>query len=758
MGGRPVRSLPLVVRSQSRDRQGAEDPADNLAAIRRLKRREITMRKSLPRALALVLLTACAVLSPSGVHYGTPALQQDKLRGALASQVTIRRDTYGVPHILAPTEEAAAFGQGYTVAEDHILELARLFLKARSEESAYLGEKFVESDFAVKELRMREGAEQGYIKMAPWVQKIFDGYAAGYDHYVEKHRTELPPWVQPVTGIDVLAHSRRVILMEFSMDLRQLMSLGRRASINDSKDPLEGLLGSNMWAIGKGRSASGKGILLGNPHLSWRGSHLFHEVHITVPGKINVSGTTLIGIPGIAIGFNENLGWSHTVNAHDSDDLYELTLDPKDNHRYLYDGHSLPMSKQELNIQVKTDAGLVTRTKEVFWSHYGPVLGWREGKAYAFKSANMDECRFVEQWSLMGKARNLTEFRQALDMQAIPMFNICYADKEGNVFYIFNGRFPERPEGYNWSGAVPGNTSATEWNHLLPESRLPYLVNPPGSYVQNCNSSPWYTNLHALLDRHNFPDYLTPNINDLRTQLSQEMLEGDFSITLDEVLRYKFNMKLLLADRVKADLLKLGRGRTVDGINLDEAENVLQAWDNTVARDSRGAMLFFTFWKLYRGKAHPVFETPWNETQPAATPHGIGDNETALKSLVAAVKEMKEKYGSLEVPWGEIHRLRRGTVDEPIGGLTGDYGAFRVIGYEELAGGKYVAGGGDSYVVAVEFTAPPTAYSIVAYSQTDDPKSPHFNDQSRLFAQEKWKRAWFTDEDIEKNLERSYHP
>src|SRR5262249_45956828 len=155
----------------------------------------------------------------------------------------------------------------------------------------------------------------------------------------------------------------------------------------------------------------------------------------------------------------------------------------------------------ELTIQVKTATGLETRKKPVAWSHHGPILKQHAGKLYAFKSANLEESRFVEQWNLMGKARNLQEFRQVLDMQALPMFNICYADQEGNVFYLFNGRFPDRPAGFNWAGVVPGNTSATEWNRILPQSRLPSLLNPPGGYVQNCNSAPWYTNLQAPLDR-----------------------------------------------------------------------------------------------------------------------------------------------------------------------------------------------------------------------------------------------------------------
>jgi acyl-homoserine-lactone acylase len=713
--------------------------------------------------LVVCLIGVAAAGFVPGAHGG------DKREEDLASQVTIRRDTFGIPHILAQSEEGAAFGQGYAAAEDHCFTMARLYLKARGEEAAYFGDKFAKADFLVKQLHMPQGAVEGYAKLAPWVQRIMDGFAGGYNRYVAQHRDKLPEWVKPVTGIDILAHGRRVVLMEFSMDLNQLEKVnGKMARLAPAGD-LDFARGSNMWAIGKERSASGKGLLLGNPHLTWSGSQIFYESHLTVPGKFNASGTTLIGGPGITIGFNENLGWSHTVNLHDTEDVYELNLDPNDRHAYIYDGASVPMRKEEISIQVKTATGLDTQKRDVYWSHYGPVMKWNGDKAYALKSANINEYRFPEQWNLMGKARNLDEFRKVLDMQALPMFNICYADKEGNCFYIFNGRFPARPAGYNWEGVIPGNSSASEWNHILPENRLPHLVNPPGGYVQNCNSAPWYTTMQKIIDRHKYPDDLTPNFNSMRTQLSLEMLEGDKSLTLDKLLKYKFNTKLLLADRVKPDVLKIIRGHTEEGVALDEAADILEAWDNTASRGSNGAVLFVTFWMKYGKAAKQPYAEVWDESRPSSTPSGIGEPETARKAMAEAVKELKEKMGTLSVAWGDVHRLRRGKIDVPMGGFIseyrdfrgyrfGDFGSFRVINYDKAPDGKFVAKQGDSYILAVEFTSPPTAYSICAYSQSDDPNSPHHTDQSVLFAAEKFKRAWFTEEDIKANLEREYHP
>src|SRR5215470_16989905 len=340
------------------------------------------MKKDLlTRFVVVILLSITTLLAFGDLRHSASSARPPSHEAELSSLVTIRRDKYGVPHILGQTEEAAAFGQGYATAEDHCLEMARLYLKARGEEAAYFGEAFAGLDMMTKRLHIYEVAREGYSKSPPWVQSILDGYAAGYDRYLEKHKQELPEWARPITGIDVLAHTRRVTIMEFTMDLGQLGQIGHSTRARaerdlDDQDNAAMAPGSNMWAIGKGRTAGGEGILLGNPHLAWAGSQIFHEVQLTVPGRINISGTTLIGTPGVAIGFNDSLGWSHTVNLHDSDDVYELTLDPQDPHRYMYDGMSLPMQKEELSIQVKTDTGLVTKNEDLYQSHYGPVLKW----------------------------------------------------------------------------------------------------------------------------------------------------------------------------------------------------------------------------------------------------------------------------------------------------------------------------------------------------------------------------------------------
>jgi acyl-homoserine-lactone acylase len=695
------------------------------------------MKKTLNRII-IAVLAACSI-------------DQVALAKDLSEQVVIRRDEFGVPHILAETEEAALYGYGYAQAEDHILTIARLMLQARSEEAAYFGQRYARSDFRIKQFRMYEGAKAGYAKTAPWFRRLLDGFASGYNRYIEKNRGELPEWVKPIDAVDVLAHGRRMYIMEFYMrDIGQVMG-----KVKDSRpEP-----GSNMWAIGKERSESGNALLLGNPHLPWTGGYTFHESHIRVPGKLNFHGAALVGFPTVAVGFNDTLGWSHTVNPNDPNDIYELTLDPKNPEAYLFDGNSRAMSKETVSVRIKTDDGMVTEEREHFMSHLGPVLAFGDGKAYAAKSASFDEYRFFEQWYLMTKAKTFDEFRNVLDMQALPMFNIGYADIEGNCFYLCNGRFPERPDGdYDWAGIVPGDTSAAIWNDILPVSELPSLLNPAGGYVQNSNSSPWYTNMGAVLDRNAYAAEVFPTMNSLRSQMGLEMLEGDDSLTLEEIKEYKYNEKLLLADRVKASLIDAVRGQRADGIKLDAAADVLESWDNTVSVESRGSTLFVEFWKRYFGKAKPAYATPWTEAKPISTPFGIGDPQAARDALAFAIKRVEKRYGAIDVAWGDVHRFQRGDVDVPIGGLTTEYGAFRVIQYRAGKDGKQIPAFGDSYVFAVEFTTPPTAYSVLSYSQSGNPKSKHFSDQTKLFASGEWKKVRFTEDDIAAHTEKSYRP
>ncbi|MGH9348425.1 MAG: penicillin acylase family protein [Vicinamibacterales bacterium] len=664
---------------------------------------------------------------------------------ALASRAVIRRDRYGVPHILAETEEAAAFAHGYVTAEDHGAALARLFLRARGKLASVFGEAFVQEDLEMRALGIREVASERITGLPPVMQAILAGYADGYNAFLATHQDEFPDWADPITGVDVLAHARAVLLGDFALNLEGWA---------DVKGPAAS---SNMWAIGRPLSQSGHGMLLANPHLPWDGSTVFHEVHVTVPGTINVSGATFIGIPVVTIGFNESLGWSHTVNRVDSDDLYELTLD-ETRTKYAYEGGWLPLTPRTVSVEVKNGAGVERRDHVLWSSHYGPVR-LRRGTTYALKSANLAAVEFLTQWNAMGKATSLETFADAVKMQQLPMFNIACADRAGNVWYVFNGRIPIRPAGYDWTGVVPGNTSKTEWFAVRPLGDLPQLWNPSSGYVQNANDAPWYTNLEQRIDPAPFAAYINGDGLGWRGQLSLRILSGERELTLDRLMRHKYNAEVPFADRSRRDLLELLGARGAQRTNTDwqEAARLLEAWNGRVDADSRGAAVFVAWWGIYAQlTAGKPFRTPWNRADALGTPAGLSDHDLAMDAFGRALATVKQRYGKLDVAWGETHRLRRGALDLPLGGMPN---ALRNVHYRLAPDGKFVAAAGDSYVLAVEFSeGSPRAYSVLPYSQSSNPRSPHFNDQASLYASQGFKPAWFSETDIAANLSQQYQP
>ena len=725
----------------------------------------------LSSAALLTLLALTAPLFPKPLHAGP----------SLAEQVTIRRDNFGVPHILADTEEAAAFGMGYAQAEDHAVEIARRFITARGEQAKFFGTG-AESDFRMKRYGNHEVARDRFHELSTLFQSMMNAYAAGFNLYVERNRKQLPDWIPAFTGVDVLAQGRAEV-MRFAFSEAMISGVqmkypadsqaGAISSTLKRSDVAEGygqdLMGSNMWALAGSRTTSGKTILLGNPHQPW--AALYWEAHITVPGKINFYGSTFVGRPVLTTGFNEYLGWSHTVNYPDLADIYVLTLDPKNPEAYIFDGKPMPLTKKEVAVEIKQPDGKIGTERRTYrYSHLGPVIHQTRDKAFAIKSAILDEFRYYEEWYALSKSKNLQEFIANLKSNHIPMFNIAYADVDGNIMYVWNGTVPKRlDDGTDYSAEVPAGTSKYVWKEMHRLEELPQLINPAGGYVQNCNDPPWWTSLRAPLDPRKYPSYIEPGHRLLlRSQMSLEMLEGQQKFSLEDVKRLKYQSRMMVADRVKPDLIKAIRAVENPSADLKRGLAIIEAWDNSVSRDSRGSVLFKKFWDAYAQENKTPYAIAWDVNNPAKTPRGLSDAKLAVRLFEEAVKWTKKTYGSEDVAWGEVHRLRLGETDLPVGGESGLYGVFRVVQYAAAPDGKLVIGsvekgkpmqgGGDGWIFAVEFSKPVVAYSVLAYGETSDTRSKHSTDQAALFANQQYKKALFSEAEIKANTERTYHP
>lgn len=727
------------------------------------------------KLISFLLLTAMCAIWPADAHVTQTSLDPQ----SLARDVTIRRDTYGVPHILGKTEEAASFGLGYAQAEDHGLEIARRYLAGRGETAKYFGTG-LESDLLVKRFNNVAAAREGFKQLSPLFQRIVSAYVAGVNHYFAQRRSELPVWVGVYEPADVLASARagnlrslvdqasiRALREKYEPRPQQTAGVtGATTGIEDDEWADEA--GSNAFALAGARTVSGKPILLGNPHLNW--SSLYWEAQVTVPGVINFFGSTLVGIPVLRAGFNDHLGWVTTNNRPDLEDIYALKLDPQKPDHYLFDGKSRALGKIEVSVEVKGEDGTLRReTRRYEESHLGPIIYRNSTHAFAVRSTITEAYRYFEGFYRLSKTRNLKEWLAVMQLNLVPMSNFTYADVAGNILYQWNGRVPRRvDDGTSYELDVPAENGRYVWQSLHRLADFPRLLNPRGGYLQNCNNPPWFTSLRDRLEAERYPSYFERGELGLRPQVALEMLEREGKFSFEDVRRMKYNTKMLLADRVKPELIAAIKREKEPGEQLQRALAVLEAWDNRTAADSRGAVLFQRFWDQYRAAVREPHARKWDERDPARTPAGLSDPAQALKALAEAVDWTREKYGSEAVAWGEVHRFRFKDVDLAADGAPGAYGLFRVMGFNQQPDGKRIAGWvkdgeplvgfGDGWVLAVEFTRPIVAYSVLAYGQTTNSASPHSRDQIGLFANHSYKRVWFRESEIRQNLERSYQP
>jgi acyl-homoserine-lactone acylase len=323
--------------------------------------------------------------------------------------------------------------------------------------------------------------------------------------------------------------------------------------------------------------------------------------------------------------------------------------------------------------------------------------------------------------------------------------------------------------------AVPAARTEEVWTEIYDLDALPQLLNPPGGYVRNENGGPWVTNLRQPLDPAAYPADIEGNAFALRSQHSTLLLDSAGRISLEDVVRLKHTYRMLLADRVKDDLIAAARAAP-DGVTLtggaraDHADTaaglaLLERWDNTAAPESRGAVLFAEWWRLYSqaldgagdDESRP-FAVAWTEEAPLDTPRGLADPALAARLFPVAMRETAGRFGSWDVAWGDVHRVRRGNVDEPVGGCSGALGCFRVLNFQDDADGRRIVSGGDGWVLAVELTDPPRAYSVLGYGQSAREDSPHYADQAMLFARGEMKPVAYTQEDVERRAVRRYRP
>ena len=698
----------------------------------------------------LVLLTA-AVLLPTR----TPAAPPELWR-----QVEVVRTTHGVPHIRAENLRAGGYALAWVMSEDYGTRTALRLVLARGELSQIVGRGQLNADF--ENLRARDRAIETYHLLEQGTRDIYDGFAQGINRYVELNRALFPPGMpSDFSGYDVAtlhigdgAPPARV-----GRFLEAMKVAPPRGFDEEEEDPARAEDGSNAWALAPSRTTSGKAILLRNPHLAWNAG--YYEAHLTVPGVIDFYGDFRIGGPLIVIGgFNRYLGFSTTnSNSGDMTEFYALDRDPSDPSRYLLDGASLPMTRVTRTVQYRDGEVLKPETRESWSTPLGPVVHLDQQKVYIARAAGDGEFRAGEQFLRMMRARSLAQWKDAMRMRALVTSNYTYADAAGNIFNLWNAALPHLPHPAGGNRATPVREMRDLWTEYIPFKALPQFWNPPGGYVHNENDSPHFANVRRRVNLVNAYPNIEPPMLRMRSQHALQLIGGNDKLSLEDVVRRKHSYRMLLADRVKRDLLRAVRQRRPTG-EVAAAAALLRRWNNLAAPSSRGATLFEVWYQRYsQGRQAPeIFAQPWKDTDPLSTPRGLADPVGAAEAFEWAVAETARRYGRWDVTWGEVHRVRRGTVDVPVGGCSGAMGCFRVLTFNRDQDGKLSANSGDGWVLAVEFGAIPRAYSVLAYGQSPDPASPWHADQAEMFAKGRMKRVAFTARAVDAAAVKRYRP
>lgn len=656
------------------------------------------------------------------------------------SPTEILWDTWGVPHIFARDTAGMFKAFGYAQMQSHGNLILRLYGQARGKAAEYWGDEYLQSDRYVRRMGIPDRARVWYEEQSLEIQQYLQAFAMGMNLYIEEHPEEIDPSLKtilPITSNDILAHIQRVIHFNFLVSDREISAWQ----------------GSNAWAIAPSRSASGNALLLANPHLLWQDFYLMYEAHLNAP-DLNIYGATLVGMPALVIAFNDNLGWTLTVNPIQGKTFYDLSLF---NDGYLLDGAYLSFKQERQTIKIKQEDGSFREeVLNILRSRHGVVIKKEENKAIALRVAGLDRPHLIEQFLNMAKATNLGEFETSISQLQLPMFNILYADRAGDIAYIFNGLVPVRNGrgDRDWSQSVPGNTSQTLWTQYHAYEELPRLINPQTGWLQNTNDPPWSSTFPPQLAPQDYPAYVAPqslgNAAELfRTQRSLKMLLEEDKMSFDEMIEAKFSSRLELSDRLVDELIAAAKTR--DNPIALEAAKVLENWDREARDKSKGAALF-GLWSLSMNRNN-LFAIPWNASDPLNTPRGLKDPEKAIDVLENAAAQLQLLYGKININWGDAVRLRYKGKDLPASGAPGQLGSFQVLGIVPAEEGKFQSIAGDTYIAVVEFSEPIRARVLNVCGNSTQPNSPHTTDQLSRYARGQLRPVWRNIDEIKNHLE-----
>lgn len=706
--------------------------------------------------------------APAGDSPGTGAEDIDP--GELAASVVIRRDSWGTPHISGPTDAAVVFGFAYAQAEDYFWQVEDSYILGLGRYSEVHGPAGLNSDLLNRAFEIVPQSRAGFDRLEPELKRLCTAFTAGLNYYLQTHPHVQPRLITRFEPWHVLAFGRHLTL-ELTFRYTRLT--------NNYLPRLNPMIaaGSNAWAIGPRRTRSGRTMLLANPHQPWFGFGQLYEAHLSSGEGWSFSGATFFGSPLPSLGHNEHVGWSFCVNEPDIADVWRETFDhPSDPLLYRYgDGWRRAEEWQEV-IRVKARQGFRERSFTLRKTHHGPIVA-RESQRHqlAVRIARLDDLVMLRQMVRLVRARNLAEFYEAMALQQFPIMNAVYADRHGEIFFLYNGVVPRRDPQFDWSQPVDGSDPRTEWQGYHTLEELPQLRNPPCGFVQNCNSSPFTTADDGNPHPADFPPYMVEDQHDdkRRARRSRELLRAMRDVTLQDVQQAAFDTTLYWARQelpaYAAALAELERTHPALAAEVRPYLEHLLDWDGRITAESTQATLCTAWYEELYGPDYP------GETlKPAYV-----QMPARFQALLRAAGRLRALYGDWRVPWGDVFRIQRHAnvadlVDVPFDDrqpslpCLGGHGPMGVvftqyytpainIPFLKVRTRRYGVVG-CTYLGVYEFGERVRGATLLHFGTSGDPSSEHFFDQARLLAERRLKPELFDPADVLAGTVRAYRP
>ena len=665
------------------------------------------------------------------------------------ANITIARDSFGVPHIFAPTDPEVSYGLAWAHAEDDFATLQLVVLSGKAKLGTGLGKKGAEADYVINLLRIRKTVDEQWNTLSPDFVALIKGYVQGLNAYAKTHPNEIK--YKQAFPFDEKEYLTAVVFstsLFCGVDQVLPQILGGKVATIPNFNPSAGSRGqgSNAFAMNSLKTTTGESFLAINAHQPQEGPVAFYEAHLQSEQGWNILGGLFPGGCLIFHGTNENLGWAHTVNYQDKIDLFQLEINPANKNQYKFDGEWINLEENKAKLKVK---GIpVTINKKIYWSKYGATVKTVKGVFSLRVPATMD-IKALEEWYRMNKAKNFTEFYKAVSMTSLPMFNIMYADRYDTIFYISNGKMPRRNPDlkYNWKSTLPGNTSATLWTEFKPISELPQYVNPASGYLFNTNHSPFLaTDVKYNLDMRKFDrtdGYETYHNN--RSQRVKELINGSDKIDYNSFKKIKFDQQLPKELKYTYDIDSMLNLNANDYPAMKEMMLNFQSWDRKAVANSKGAAVFLLVYDYVVKKLAGVAARQLTKAESIETYQYVNDY-------------MIKYFGKTDLVLGDLQKLVRGDDARPAWGLPDVLTAAYTEPYQD---GMRKIISGDAYICFVRYPKNgglPIIESVNTFGASMHPSSPHYKDQMTMFQNQQTKPMTLDKAEVLRTAEKIYHP